>query len=116
MAAADWPRASRRRHGRGSSERRRYCAEHGATLTLREECRDGNVAAIAAKYEGREGQLFAKLRDMYDVDSDEEGGADGEAADEWEPRRVAQAPLLGEGRVVCADGGGQHSVVLVEAA
>ena len=39
-----------------------------------------------------------------------------EAAEECCQIGVAQAPLLGEGRVMCVDGGGQHSVVLVEAA
>ena len=65
-----------------------------------------------------EAQLFAALRSRYDLDSesdDEDSNAE-QAVDEARPHLVQQRELCGGdvGRVLLADGGGQHTVVLVE--
>jgi regulator of chromosome condensation len=65
-----------------------------------------NAPRIAERYAGREEELFVKLHGMY---------CDGEEpADEWEPHLVTQPSLVAGGRVVCMDGGSQHSVVVWE--
>ena len=75
-----------------------------------------NAANVALKYAGRETELFAKLKAVYGIDSDEEDDSTGATSDELQPHCVQQRGVHGQdvGRVLQVDGGGQHTVVLVE--